>query len=124
MLQVARVGPKVLGESAELVREFFLRQFSEDGGGVDRGGKADLYYTIFALAGLQALEAGGPVVRVRQYLRGFGNGAGLDFVHLGALARCWAAVGLEKMPEGLGEKALARVEKHRARDGGYDADAG
>jgi prenyltransferase beta subunit len=122
MLQVARVGPKALGESAELVRAFFLRQFSEEGAGRDRDGRPDLYYTIFALAGLQALQMEAPLERVRHYLGGFGDGAGLDFVHLGALARCWAAVGLEEMPAGLADAILARFEAHRSRDGGYDAD--
>ena len=122
MLQVARVAPKMLGDSAELVRAFFLRQFTDEGGGRDRDGRADLYYTIFALAGLQALQAEPPVERVRHYLSAFGDGAVLDFVHLGALARCWAAVGLEKMPAGLADALLARIEAHRARDGGYDAD--
>src|SRR5204863_7905153 len=53
---------------------------------------------------------------------GFGDGASLDFVHLCALARCWAAVGLEKMPIDLADALLARVETFRARDGGYDSD--
>ena len=124
MLQVARLGPKMLGDSAGLVRAFFEMQFAEEGGGRDRAGKPDLYYTIFALAGLQAMQAAVPEERVAQYLRGFGDGAGLDFVHLGALARCWAALGLEKLPVGLADALLARIEAHRARDGGYDADPG
>ena len=134
MLQVARVAPKALGESTGLVREFFQRQLLENGGGQDRAGNADLYYTIFALAGLQALDSSFAVVpavapNVREvrhatpaWLSGFGDGAGLDFVHLGALARCWAAVGLEKMAQGLADALHARIERHRARDGGYDGD--
>ena len=122
MLQVARVAPKALGESAALVRAFFLRQFAENGGGVDREGRADLYYTIFSLAGLQALQADAPVEKVVAFLRGFHDGAELDFVHLGALARCWAAMGLEKMPAGLADTLLARIEAFRSRDGGYDSD--
>ena len=124
MLQVARVAPKMLGESAALVREFFLRQFTGEGGGRDRAGSADLYYTIFALGGLQALQAEAPMEREAKWLRGFEDGAGLDFVHLGALARCWAAVGLEQMPAGLADAVLERIERHRSRDGGYDADPG
>ncbi len=34
MLQVARVAPKLLGESTELVREFLARQIGSDGGGL------------------------------------------------------------------------------------------
>ena len=124
MLQVARVAPKALGESAELVRAFFLRQFSAEGGGRDRDGRADLYYTIFSLAGLQALQADVPTEKAEMFLREFGDGDGLDFVHLGALARCWAAIGLEKMPADLADALLARMEAFRSRDGGYDSDAG
>ena len=124
MLQIARVAPKMLGDSVELVREFFLREFTAEGGGSNREGRADLYYTIFALAGLQALQVTLPKARVEPWLRGFDDGPMLDFVHLGALARCWAAVGVEDMPKGLAEPLLARIEAHRSRDGGYDADIG
>ena len=124
MLQVARVAPKMLGDSAELVRAFFERQFTPDGGGRDRSGGSDLYYTIFALAGLQALQAEAPVERVVNYLHRFGDGSNLDFVHLGALARCWSAIGVERMPASLADTLLARIEAYRSRDGGYDSDAG
>lgn len=129
MLQVARLAPKMLGDSTDLVRQFFLRQLGPDGAGMDRAGKADLYYTIFALAGLQALASDQSTLNPQLstsavWLRGFGDGAGLDFVHLGALARCWAAVGIEKMPADFAAPLLARIEAFRARDGGYDGDAG
>lgn len=122
MLQVARVGPTVLGESAGLVRGFLDRQFQAGGGACDRDGRPDLYYTIFALAGRQALQMEGTPQELVPWLRSFGAGSGLDFVHLGALARCWAAVGLEKAPARVADALLARLETHRARDGGYDAD--
>ena len=121
---MARVAPKMLGDSADLVRAFFSRQLAEEGGGRDRDGRADLYYTIFALAGLQAMQAEVPGERVEKWLRPFGDGAALDFVHLGALARCWTAIGLEQIPTDLTEKLLVRIEAHRSRDGGYDADIG
>jgi prenyltransferase beta subunit len=124
MLQVARLASKALGDSAELVRAFFDQQFSAAGGACDRDGRPDLYYTIFALAGRQALQMDGVPERLEPWLRGFGDGAGLDFIHLGALARCWAAVGLERLPVASAESLLRRIEAHRARDGGYDADLG
>ncbi len=127
MLQVARLAPKLLGDSTELVRSFFARQFSAAGGGCDRAGRPDLYYTIFALAGLQALTADLSTLNAQpatSWLHGFGDGAALDFVHLGALARCWAAVGVEEMPAGRAAAVLARLEAYRAGDGGYDGDAG
>lgn len=124
MLQVARLGAKELGESANLVRDFLRGRFSADGGGVDRVGKADLYYTIFALAGLQALDDALPIESVEPWLRRFGDGEELDFVHLGALARCWSAIGAEKLNDAAKERLLARIEVHRSSDGGYDSDPG
>jgi prenyltransferase beta subunit len=124
MLQVARVAPKMLGDSADLVREFFARQFTEAGGAGDRDGRPDLYYTIFALAGQQTLQVEPTTDRLATWLQNFGEGADLDFIHLSALARCWAAVGLEKMRDGLAASLLRRIEAHRSHDGGYDADLG
>ncbi len=111
MLQVARLAPKLLGDSAGLVRDFLLRQFLQTGGAQDRGGKADLYYTIFALAGLEAVLAQNPPQH--DWLATFGDGEGLDFIHLGALARCRAATGQSAAD------LLPRIEAYRTPDGGY-----
>lgn len=123
LLQVARLSPRLLADSTDLVRDFFRRSFNADGAAGDRAGKPDLYYTIFALAGAQALDVGVDLERTANWLRTFGDGVGLDFVHLGALARCWAAVGLEKMPNGLEIPLLERIEGYRKPDGGYEGDA-
>jgi len=56
LLQVAGLRPRLLGDSTELVREFFRHQLSAHGAGLDRAGRPDLYYTIFTLAGLQAVD--------------------------------------------------------------------
>ena len=119
---MARLAPQMLGESSGLVRAFFEQQITAEGAGRDRDGRPDLYYTIFALAGLQALRADLPVDRVAPYLRTFDDGMALDFVHLGALARCWAAIGLERLPQSSIEALLGHIEAHRSQDGGYDAD--
>lgn len=124
MLQVARVAQKSLGDSASLVREFLLRQITPEGGGGDRAGRADLYYTIFVLAGLEALQAGIPEARVRPFVTAFGDGAELDFVHLGALARCRAAIGMAGADADFSNALLARLETFRTPDGGYDGNVG
>jgi prenyltransferase beta subunit len=123
LLQVARLAPRLLGDSTELVREFFRQQLSSEGAGLDRAGRPDLYYTIFALAGLQAMDADVPRDKVEAFLHTQGDGASLDFVHLSALARCWAAVGRERMPRGLDQALLERIETFRKPDGGYEGDA-
>lgn len=122
LLQVARLAPRLLADSTDLVREFYRRQFNEYGAAPDRADRPDLYYTIFSLAGAQALDVPIPLELTRQWLLSFADGAALDFVHLGALARCWAAVGLESMPAELGPAILQRIETFRKPDGGYEGD--
>lgn len=142
MLQVARLAPKLLGESADLVRDFLLRQQNPDGGFKDRTGKSDLYYTVFGMDGLRALDVSsfksqlpGPapesspaLERAKEYLRAFRSGESLDFVHLCCLARCRAAlpnpVPAEPRAPDLPGAILRRIEGFRVEDGGYSPDAG
>ncbi|MBU6402288.1 MAG: hypothetical protein KGS61_18370, partial [Verrucomicrobia bacterium] len=131
MLQVARLAPKLLGESTELVRGFLRSQLNSDGGFKNRTGASDLYYTVFGLDGLIALQAAWPTERVSAFLDGFGDGEGLDFVHLCCLARCRAAITAQtstrptpatpsRTPDLQSlSPMLRRLEHHRARDGGY-----
>lgn len=124
MLQVARLAPRLLGDSADLVTEFYQSQLHPDGGFKDRAGDCDLYYTVFGLEGLAALRADLPVAQVAAYLRTFGDGSDLDFVHLTCLARAWA-----NLPPALREEApraeiACRLEACRTPDGGYDAEPG
>ncbi len=122
LLQVARLAPRLLGDSTPLVREFFKTCLSAEGAGLDRDGRPDLYYTIFALAGLQALDVEVPREKVGRYLRSHEDGANLDFVHLSALARCWGVVGRDRMPAGHERRVLERLEGFRKPDGGYEGD--
>lgn len=118
MLQIARLAPTQLGESSELVRTFLLDQMSEEGGFQDRAGTSDLYYTVFGLEGLVALQATLPAQRSSAYLARFGDGEGLDFVHLACLVRSWAT--LSRRLDGLPvDRLLQRVETYRSGDGGY-----
>ena len=119
LLQVARLAPRLLADSTDLVRNFYARQLNEFGAASDRGGKPDLYYSIFALAGAQTLDVPIPADRTRAWLETFGDGAALDFVHLGALARCWAVVGAAS-PEWV-TAILGRLEKFRQPDSGYNS---
>ena len=123
MLQVARLSPKQLGDSAGLVEGFLYSQQNEDGGFRDRSGKSDLYYTVFGLEGLIALSAEVPSAAVSVYLRGFGAGDDLDLLHLCCLIRSWANVCRTGTP--LDARALAaRIESYRTADGGYNTVAG
>ena len=118
MLQVARLAPKVLGDSAGLVREFLLSQQNSDGGFKDRAGTSDLYYTAFALKGLRVLDTQPATEKVTGYLRSFKDGDKLDFIHLCCLARCWAS--LRETPSESFRSAILRcIDNYRTSDGGY-----
>jgi hypothetical protein len=113
MLQVARLAPNLLREASEPVAEFFLSRFNDDGGAADRAGHSDLYYTVFALEGLIALQREMPP-GVRAFLERFEDGDDLDLVHLCCLVRCWAA--LKRPAPG---RAAGRIEALWDRDNVY-----
>lgn len=117
MLQVARLAPKQLGDSRDLVSDFLLGQMNPDGGFSDRAGSSDLYYTVFGLEGLVSLGVEPPASQTAAYLRTFAAGENLDLVHLASLARCWATVSrdLDEVPCDL---ILQRIESFRTA-GGY-----
>lgn len=118
MLQVARLAPRLLGESASLVESFLRSQIAEDGGFRDRGGRSDLYYTVFGIESLMALRADVPVVALAAYLPSFGN-TDLDLVHASCLARAWAALPADVRTQAPAGALAARIAAHRSADGGF-----
>lgn len=116
MLQVARLAPNLLQEASSPVAEYLLSQFNDDGGAADRAGQTDLYYTVFALEGLIALQQEFPP-SVRGYLERFADGDGLDLVHLCCLARCWAA--LKQTPHELADRLVRRINELWNHDSVY-----
>jgi geranylgeranyl transferase type-2 subunit beta len=123
MLQIARLAPRQLGESRDLVASFLRERLNADGGFQNRAGTSDLYYTVFGLDALIALQEDLPVERTGRFLDGFGEGLGLDFVHLACLARGWAALGRQP-GDGFADRLLGRIEACRSDDGGYATTAG
>jgi prenyltransferase beta subunit len=122
MLQVARLAPRQLGESRDLVAAFLRERLNPDGGFQDRSGASDLYYTVFGLDALIALQETPPVERTAAYLDRFAA-ADLDFVHLSCLARAWAA--LRRVPDPASvDQLVSRIEACRSDDGGYATTAG
>jgi len=123
MLQVARLAPTQLGESRDLVAAFLRGCVNADGGFKDRAGHSDLYYTVFGLDGLVALQEELPAEATAAYLHRFDDCSGLDFVHLACLARAWAA--LRRQPDGgVQDRLAAGIEACRSADGGYATTAG
>ncbi len=120
-LQVARLAPKLLGDATERVAAYLQEQFNDDGGARDRDGVSDLYYTVFTLDSLVALQVESPDHTVR-FLRGFGDGGDLDLVHLACLARCWTCTPGGGLSPTLAAGIASNLERFRSADGGYNAD--
>jgi prenyltransferase beta subunit len=120
MLAACRRGRCVLDSQASLVLGFFLDHTDASGGFHDRAGRPDLYYTVFGLGALRAFDARMPD-STPGWLEQFGDGEGLDLVHLSCLARCRALLGdgQDVLP-GIAQ----RVEACRADDEGYAPEPG
>ena len=119
MLQVARLAPGQLLEAGDSVRDFISGQVASDGGFRDRAGSSDLYYTVFGIECLIALRAELPSDRLIPYVRSFGDGAGLDLVHLGCLARCDAALERTALSDADRAGIARRFGDFRSADGAY-----
>ncbi|HNY28080.1 MAG TPA: prenyltransferase/squalene oxidase repeat-containing protein [Candidatus Sumerlaeota bacterium] len=75
-------------DDRKAIAGFLLKQRNPDGGFRGRSTESDLYYAPFALGCLLALGENLPVEEIQHYLASFGDGEGLDLVHLGCLLRC------------------------------------
>jgi len=115
MLTSAKRSANLLGESTSLVVSFLTDQLTADGGFRGRSDKPDLYYTLFAIESLIALEAPLPIETIAPWIASFGDGADLDLVHLACLARCRAALNQTADASTI----LNNIEAHRTANGGY-----
>jgi len=121
MLQVARLAPRVLGDSTELIRSFLQRIENSDGGFKDRSGASDLYYTVFGIESSRAIRADLPAKPLMNYLTKFGSGIELDFIHACCLARAWASV-LEENADAVCDlsELPKTLDRYRTPEGGYN----
>jgi prenyltransferase beta subunit len=105
-------------DRAAAAAAFAAAALNPDGGFRGRDAASDLYYTVFALNILTALETSFPRDRTVAYLDTFGDGGKLDLVHLCCLVRCRAHLGLSPEPARR-EAVLAALGRYRAAEGGY-----
>jgi hypothetical protein len=115
--RAARRGAASLSDEAQRgVSSYVNAQHGRDGGYLGRNGSADLYYSFFALACLEAL--GQPISwdRTAPYLASFGDGEALDVAHLSCLVRSRALAPGERSRAAL---TAARLSEFVALDGGF-----
>ena len=124
MLLAMRRGAAELGALRTAVRDFVLASRTPDGAFRGRGESSDLYYTVFALDLLAALDADVDREAVAAYLRGFGAGEGLDPIHRICLARCWSRAGHAGAEPAARASLLAALTRGRLPDGGYHTISG
>lgn len=119
MLWAATSARKLLRDSTDIVIEFVRSRMAPDGGFRGRTGQSDLYYTVFALDCLLALDAQIPTEHIERHLRSFGGGESLDLIHTACLARCWAALAGVELDETVRLSMLDKLEQYRCEGGGY-----
>ena len=115
MVHRARQARRTLGpEALDRIDGFVAARSCPDGGFRGRSGASDLYYTNFALL---ALPTGPALAAARDYLHTFADGADLDLVHLGCMARGRRLLGLP--PDALDASLARRVMTFARDDGGF-----
>jgi len=126
MIQTIAKAPHLLQDSTSSVRRFVLSRQAGDGGFRGRGTDSDLYYTVFALEIMIALECPVPIDRLQAFLRPFNHGQTLDLVHMASLARCWANladVAGRPIDTRLREGLTKRLLGLQCSDGGFSTNA-
>ena len=75
--------PQILDdEMVSEIRSFVIRQQTNEGGFADRGGKTDLYYTLFGIYVAEALSVKDVLEPARNYIKNLVQNSHLTGVHL------------------------------------------
>ena len=118
MAEQARRATRHLASATEVVGKFTLARIHKDGGFRGRDEQSDLYYSIFGIESIRALEIDHDWAATRQYLAKFRQGQTLDFMHLTSLIRCRYALAMNDDVIFL-TGAMSALESFRSDDGGY-----
>ena len=117
--RAARRARHPLADRAETTAAFLVGRLHPDGGFQGRSDAPDLYYTLFGVEALGALNGSLPADKLTAYLQAFGDGEALDLVHLACLVRCWVV--LDAPPR---DEWVACLNAFRSSDGGFATEKG
>ncbi|HLU48613.1 MAG TPA: prenyltransferase/squalene oxidase repeat-containing protein [Planctomycetota bacterium] len=121
---MARLAPRLLRDATELVHRFLGSQLAPGVAFVDRAGKPDLYYSVFGLECLLALQEPPPEPSIAPFVRERASDENAGLVHLGCLARCDAALGGTALSDRDRSRILERVAACRTPDGSWAEEPG
>ncbi len=119
MLAAAGRARQHLGGVCAHVAKWALGRMNADGGFRGRSAESDVFYTAFSVDCVLAAGGNVPAGRVAGYLDAFGDGEGLDLVHLASLARCRSRLSGTAGDGARSAAMLEHVEQARRADGGY-----
>jgi prenyltransferase beta subunit len=126
MLRTVGKAKELLDDSAGAVLKFALGRLNPDGGFKGRSEQSDLYYTVFGLELLTALQADIPYERILDYLRRF-DADRLDLVHLASLVRCYSDIEDctgSRILDNVTDEVVRCLDIYRSEDGGFGTTAG
>lgn len=115
MLNTAAQATRLFDEdTVDLITQFILSQQNPDGGFRGRSAESDLYYTLFAIECLQALQHKN-FNKVKNYIKPFIDDDNLDFVHTACLIRSLAR--LSMLDANLTQTLLIRLNRYKTPAG-------
>lgn len=118
MLNVVRHGAHTLGPAADPARAFIRRCHLPSGAFRGRSAAPDLYYTGFGLDLALALGGNELIPATSDWIAGIPT-ASLDFMDLVSFIRCATHLPPPRAPSPDRHSLAARLEAHRAENGGY-----
>jgi len=124
MIRAVSRSKAVMEDSISSVVNFLTTSINPDGGFKGRDKQSDLYYTVFGLEALLALDGTFPRNQIFNFIQGFTTKDPIDLVHLAALIRCCANLSGNEIEKTLRDKFIKDLERFRSKDGGFANDIG
>ncbi len=130
--RLKKVGPKLLepvlakapllldSEMISEIRSFILSKQTSEGGFADRGGKTDLYYTLFGYYIAEALSVSGVMEPLKKYIKEQVTTNNLSGVYLHCGAILYAKlIGKDHMTEKMRKQIVAGLRKTDSKQPEY-----
>ncbi|MBL7106043.1 MAG: hypothetical protein ISS77_00355 [Phycisphaerae bacterium] len=114
----------VMEDSISSVINFLTAAINPDGGFKGRDKQSDLYYTVFGLEALLALDGTFPRNQIFNFIQELTKKDPIDLVHLASLIRCYANLSENDIEKSLRDKFVKDIERFRSKDGGFANDIG